>query len=71
MTQERFNELMTNYLLSLAQQDPSNWSEEARTWCEQTGLIEGDTKGNKMYKKFVTKEEIASILYKLHEKGYI
>jgi hypothetical protein len=71
MTQSEFNEFMTNYLISLAKEEPSNWSEEARIWCEQQGIIEGDQNGNKMYKKFVTKEEIASIIYKLKQKGYI
>lgn len=71
MTQEKFNEYMNNYLLSLSIQSPDDWSLEARNWCEANGIIEGDQAGNKMYKKFVTREEIASILYKLHNKNMI
>lgn len=66
MTQERFNELMNNYLVSLASQDPDPWSQEAREWCERNDIIKGDGDGHKMYKKLVTREEIAQVLYKLH-----
>lgn len=64
MTQEKFNEMMNIYLQQLASQDPSQWSKEARNWCEQLGLIQGDENGNRMYKKFVTREEIAQVLFK-------
>ena len=62
MTQETFNEMMNTYLEQLAMQDPSDWSAEARNWCEQNGIIQGDSEGRKMYKKFVTREELAQIL---------
>lgn len=42
MTQEKFNEYMDNYILSLSMQSPSDWSLEARNWCEANGIIEGD-----------------------------
>lgn len=66
MTQEKFNEMMNNYLISLALKDPSDWSKEAREWCEANGIIKGDEHGNKMYKKYMTREEIATVLYRLH-----
>ena len=71
MTQEKFNTMMDNYIVSLASESPSPWSAEARQWCEANGLIEGDSNGNKMYKKFVTREEIAAILFKLKQKNMI
>ena len=71
MTQERFNELMNNYLQSLAKEEPSPWSQEAREWCESNGIIEGGSDGHKMYRKPLTREEMASILFKLHTKGFI
>ena len=71
MTQEKFNEMMNNYLQSLASENPSPWSEDARWWCETLGIRQGDDKGNKMYRKPVTREEIASILFKLHNKNLI
>ena len=65
MTQERFNELMTNYLTELAEKDPSAWSADARTWAEDNGYIKGDGKGHTMYKKFMTREEMIQVLYRI------
>ena len=65
MTQERFNELMTNYLTKLAEKDPSAWSADARTWAEDNGYIKGDGKGHTMYKKFMTREEMVQVLYRI------
>jgi len=42
ITQEEFNELMTEYLKSLANQEPSAWSSDARNYVETQGIIEGD-----------------------------
>ena len=64
MTQQEFNDMMNIYLQQLAMQDPSQWSTDARTWIESTGIIQGDENGNKMYKKFVTREELAEVLRK-------
>lgn len=68
MTQERFNEMMNNYLLELAQKDASDWSVEARNWAENNGLVKGDGQGRKMYKKFMTREEMVQVLYRLMNK---
>lgn len=64
MTQERFNELMTEWLKNEAEKEPSNWSEEDRKWAEQNGIVRGDEAGRKMYKKFVTREEMAAMLHR-------
>ena len=61
VTQEQFNEMMNVYLAQLAKENASSWSKSARQWAESNGIIKGDEKGNKMYKKFVTREELASI----------
>lgn len=66
MTQEKFNEMMNVYLTQLAMKDASPWSAEARAWCESNGIINGDANGNRMYKKYLTREEIAAIIYRLH-----
>lgn len=68
MTQEQFNKMMDNYLTNLAKQPPSDWSKGARDWCESIGLIAGDAQGNKMYKKFITREEMAALLFKYNAK---
>ena len=67
MTQEQFNEMMDNYLKDLAKAEPDKWSREAREWAEKNGIIKGDDKGNKMYKKPCTREEMVQILFNLRE----
>ena len=68
MTQEKFNEMMDAYLVELAKKEPDNWSAPARVWAEKNKIINGDANGNKMYKKFVTREEIAQVLFNLNGK---
>ena len=68
MTQEQFNKMMNNYLAELAKQEPSDWSAAGRSYCEKEGIIKGDTEGNKMYKKFITREEMATILERVLNK---
>ena len=65
MTQERFNQMMDNYLASLAQKPPQSWSADARTWAEQNGIIRGDELGNKAYRAFCTREELVAILFRM------
>ena len=65
MTQEQFNEMMEQWLARRDALPPSGWSEEARNWAEETGLIQGDGKGNMTYKAFCTREELAVMLYRL------
>lgn len=70
VTQEQFNQMMNTYLLDLAKKTPSDWSQEARAYAEQNGLIKGDAAGNKMYKKFVTREEMIEVLYRMIKNGF-
>lgn len=64
MTQDKFNEMMNVWVTEQAKKDPSEWSKEAREFCEQNGIINGDGNGNMMYKKFVTREELAAVIYR-------
>ena len=57
VTQEQFNEMMNVWLETQATREPSNWSQEARRWAETNGFILGNDKGQKMYKKPLTREE--------------
>ena len=68
MTQEKFNEMMDAYLVGLAKKEPGDWSAPARAWAEKNKVINGDANGNKMYRKFITREEIAQVLFNLHGK---
>lgn len=64
MTQEQFNIMMNNWIADQAKKAPGDWSADARAWGEKNGLINGDTSGNKMYKKMLTREEFISVLYR-------
>ncbi len=62
MTQEQFDAMMECYLKKLAQTPPAAWSVEARAWAEETELITGDETGNRQYRSFVTREQLAVLL---------
>lgn len=68
MTQEQFDQMMENYLARLKAANPSDWSEEERTWAEKNHLILGDTDGNKQYKAYCTREQMVTFLYRLYKK---
>lgn len=42
---------------------PSDWSEKARAWAENGGVIHGDENGHMAWKKNCTREELAQILF--------
>lgn len=69
MTQEKFNEMMNEYIKQISQNPPSDWSIEARVWAESNGLIKGDQFGNKQYKKAATREEMVQFLYRMWQKA--
>lgn len=67
MTQEKFNEMMDVYLAQQAKKAPSAWSAKARAWAEKLGIVKGT--GNQMeYKRPVTREEVAEMLYRFSQK---
>ena len=68
MTQEQFNTMMNNWIAEQATKAPGEWSAAQREWGERNGLIAGDTNGNKMYKKFLTREEFVVVLHRAIEK---
>jgi GH25 family lysozyme M1 (1,4-beta-N-acetylmuramidase) len=67
MTQEKFNEMMENYLSGLKSKSPADWSKDSREWAEKNGLISGDENGNKQYKNFVTREQLMVFFKRLHD----
>ena len=67
MTQEKFNEMMDNYLAQREKQPPSGWSAEARAWAEGIDMIKGDENGNKQYKMFPTREALIVFLYRFFQ----
>lgn len=68
MTQEKFNEMMNEYIRQVSEKNPSEWSQEARVWAEENGLIQGDLYGNKQYKKNATREELVQLLYRFYKQ---
>lgn len=66
MTQEQFNKMANAYFADLAEQEPSEWSAEDRSWAEEVGLIKGDETGKKQYKAFVTREQMAVLMHRLN-----
>lgn len=68
ITQAQFNEMLNNWLLAQAKREPGAWSAQARDWAEFMGYIQGDEKGNKMYKKPLSREEFAAVLYRFAKK---
>ena len=64
MTQEQFNIMMNNWIAEQAKRPASDWSKEFRDWGEKNNLVSGDTNGDMMYKKFLTREEFITVLYR-------
>lgn len=62
MTQEQFNEMMNVWIAETANEAPGSWSANARYWAEQKGLIKGDERGRKLYRKVLTREEFITVL---------
>lgn len=65
MTSESFDRLIAEHYEKLRSKEPSEWSKEAREFCEKHGIILGDGNGNFAYRSFVTREEIAEIAYRI------
>ena len=60
-----------NWIAEQAKKAPGDWSADAREWGEKNGLITGDTAGNKMYKKMLTREEFIAVLYRALHRNII
>jgi len=68
LTDEQVEALADRLIAVLKEKEPSGWSEQARAWAEENGIINGDNEGNRQYKKFCTREEVAQILYNAKDK---
>lgn len=71
MTQEQFNEMMNVWLAEQAKLEPGSWSAAAREWAERNGLINGNSNGDKLYKKLMTREEFVVVLYRALHRIFI
>lgn len=64
ITQEQFNAFMNNWLKSKESGSPEEWSAESRSFCEDSSIIRGNSSGDKKYGGFVTREELAAVVYR-------
>lgn len=71
LTQEQFNQMMDVWLAEQAKKQPGDWSKEARDWGERNGLIKGNSNGDGMYKKLMTREEFIVVLYRALHRLFI
>lgn len=69
VTQEQFDSMMDVYLKNLAEKEPAAWSREAREWAENSGIILGDSAGNKQYKAFCSREQMVVFLKRLSDRA--
>lgn len=67
MTQEKFNEMMNNYLASLNAK-PATFEQDALVWAQENGLMVGNEQGQLMPKRFLTRGEFAVVLKRYDEK---
>lgn len=70
ITQEEFNNFVDNYVRELDNKQPSPWSVDARNYCESHNIFKGDENGNKKYRAYLTREELAVLLFNFY-KGEI
>lgn len=67
MTQEKFNEMMDNYLEYLNTLPPV-FEQEALDWAKEEGLLLGDENGNLMPRRFMTRGEFMTVLKRYADK---
>ena len=68
LTDEQILELANRLTEVLGKQPPSDWSEDARQWAEADGYIKGDENGDKQYKAWVTREQMAVFMQRLAKR---
>ena len=68
LTDEHILELANRMTEVLGKQPPSDWSEDARQWAEDEGYIKGDENGDKQYKAWVTREQMAVFMQRLAKR---
>ncbi len=69
ITLEQFKQLMGEYRTELRDNDSGTWSEEARQWCIAQGIFQGgdttsDGNPNYMWEDMMTREQVATVLYR-------
>ena len=68
LTDDQILELANRLTQVLGKQPPSDWSEDAREWAEDEGYIKGNENGDKQYKAWVTREQMAVFMQRLAKR---
>lgn len=64
ITLDQFKELMGKYRAELQDNDTATWSQEARSWAVENGLVQGNGNDNFMWEDFLTREQMTMLLYR-------
>lgn len=64
MSLKDFSKLFFSFRAQLQSEPPGIWSGEARAWAEDIDLIQGGTDGSKMYRDFLTREQMVVLLFR-------
>lgn len=69
VTQAEFNKMYQTMINSLAKEQPSNWTDldKAIAWAKEEGILKGDTDGNLMMQKPLTRQEMVLMLYRANK----
>ena len=67
VTQEDFNAMMDVWLQKRAELLPGDFSAQARTWAEGSGIIRGNIDGTFQYKSWCTREQMLVFLHRFLE----
>lgn len=59
-----FDKMLASALTSMGTKAPGAWSKEARDYCTQHKIINGDGKGNFNWGELITKEQAAVLIHK-------
>lgn len=66
MTQEKFNQMMNNYMTDLASKN-TTWAQEYLDWAKDNGIMVGDDKGRMMPLKFCSRQEVVVMMKRLFD----
>lgn len=67
MSYEKWKEYMERYREELRGKEGSNWSKNDRDWAVKNGIVQGDENDRYMWQDFVTREQMATMMHRIHE----
>ena len=67
MSYEKWKEYMEQYREELRGKEGSNWSKNDRDWAVKNGIVQGDENDRYMWQDFVTREQMATMMHRIHE----